>query len=140
MSLRGLVDELFVRWSSGNPDVIEPCFAQDAYLWDSVNGGFSGWPEIRQLYLESLMRWDNLCCVVTRSWPTDDVSIAFTWTITANVKDNRFGEHLRGAKCQFDGMSFIEFENQLVKREIEYFDRAAAARSIGLSVERVLFR
>ena len=135
-----LVEELFVRWSSGDPDIIEPCFTHDAYLWDSVNGGFSGWPQIRDLYLQSLERWDNLRCEVTRSWPSDETSIAFTWTITANVKDDRFGEHLRGAECHFDGMSYVEFEGGLVKREIEYFDRAAAARSIGLSVERVLFR
>lgn len=137
---RSLVDKLFILWGSDEPDLIEPYFHPDAYLWDSVNGGHSGWSEIRSLYVESLKRWADMRCVATRFWPADDNSISFTWTTTAKVNDDRFGAQFRGKECRFDGMSYIEFENGLIMREIEYFDRAAPARSIGLEVERVLFR
>ena len=137
---RSLVDQLFNIWGSDDLDLIEPFFHPDAYLWDSVNGGYSGWPEISGLYIESLKRWTDMRCVATRFWPADDTSISFTWTATAKVGDDRFGTQLRGAECQFDGMSYIEFEDGLILREIEYFDRAAPARSIGLEVEQVFFR
>jgi hypothetical protein len=138
--LRTLVDELFVAWSSSDPDKVEPHFHRDAYLWDSVNGGFTGWPAIRGLYEESLKRWNNLSCKVVQSWPARDNSIAFVWESSGLVADDRFGREKRGALCTFEGMAFIEFENDLVMREIEYFDRTAPARSIGFEVDRVIFR
>lgn len=138
--LRQLVDELFDKWSSGDPDQIQPLFHPDAFLWDSVNGGFKGWPAIRQLYVESLSRWDNLSCGVVRAWPEDTNSISFVWRTTAFVKGDRFGAEFRGAPCSFEGMAYIEFDNGLVMREIEYFDRGAPAQSLGFEVDRVIFR
>lgn len=137
---RKLVDDLFVSWSSGDPDKVRWHFHDDAYLWDSVNGGFNGWPAIRRLYEESLKRWDELSCKVVRSWPSSDSSIAFVWESSGLVADDRFGAERKGVRCTFEGMAYVEFENGLVKREIEYFDRTAPARSIGLEVDRVVFR
>jgi len=139
-TFRTLVDELFVSWSSGNPDEVQQHFHEDAYLWDSVNGGFNGWPAIRGLYEESLKRWHQLSCRVLQSWPALDGSIAFVWESSGLVADDRFGSERKGERCTFEGMAYIEFENGLVMREIEYFDRTAPARSIGLEVDRVILR
>lgn len=127
-----LVHALFDAWGSGDPAVIEPFFHPDAVLWDSVNGEFRGWPAIRDLYLASLERWDDLTTVATRFWHGADGSVAFTWTMTGRVADDRFGPERRGAHCTFDGMTYVVVEDGLVVEEIEYFDRAAAPRSIGL--------
>jgi len=130
--LRQLVEELFVAWSSGDPDAIEHHFQPEALLWDSVNGAFRGHAEIRALYVASLERWDDLTTHATRFWPPDDDSIAFTWTMSGKVADDRFGAELHGASASFDGMAYITFRDGLVAEEIEYFDRFGAPISLGL--------
>jgi hypothetical protein len=50
------------------------------------------------------------------------------------VLDERFGIDHIGARCRFDGMAYLVFEKGRVKEEIEFFDRGAAAISLGLDV------
>ena len=135
-----LVDTLFEAWSSGDPDAIGRHFHPDAVLWDSVNGAFHGLDAIRGLYVASLERWDDLTCRATRFWPPDERSIAFTWTMTGRVADDRFGPEHRGRMAEFSGMSYIAFEDGLVIEEIEYFDRCAPAASLGLAPTPLTFR
>jgi hypothetical protein len=49
------------------------------------------------------------------------------------VLDDRLGPEHRDAVCEFDGMSYVVIEDGLVREEIEFFDRAAAAGSLGLT-------
>lgn len=137
---RQLVDELFVSWSSQDPDRVEAHFHPEAVLWDSVNGECRGWPEIRNLYVASLERWDDLATRATRFWAGDDDDIAFTWRMTGRVADDRFGPEMRGRMANFEGMAHITFVDGLVLEEIEYFDRSAAALSLGLAIERLTYR
>lgn len=138
--LSDLVDELFTAWSSGDPDQVGEHFRPDAALWDSVNGWFRGWNEIRALYVASLERWDDLATRATRFWSADGGSIAFTWTMSGRVSDDRFGADYRGRLATFDGMAHITFADGLVLEEIEYFDRAGAASSLGLEIEMLRYR
>jgi uncharacterized protein (TIGR02246 family) len=128
-----LVNRLFDAWGSGDPDQVARLFHPDAVLRDTVNGEFRGWPAIRALYEESLERWGDVETRATRFWHgADDGSVAFTWTMSGRVLDDRLGPEHRDAVCSFDGMTYIVAENGLVREEIEYFDRAAPARSLGL--------
>lgn len=127
------IHALFDSWGSGDPDQVEPFFDDDTLLWDSVNGEFRGWPAIRSLYEASLERWHDLTTVATRFWHGVDGSVAFTWTMSGRVADDRFGPGFRGKTCSFDGMSYVTIQDGRVREEIEYFDRAAPAASIGLA-------
>lgn len=126
------VHRLFEAWSSGDPAAVDAHFHSDAVLRDSVNGEFCGIDAIRALYVASLERWDDLTTVATRFWHGADGTVAFTWTMHGRVKDDRLGPERRGALASFDGMTYLVVEGGLVREEIEYFDRAAAAISLGL--------
>jgi hypothetical protein len=65
--------------------------------------------------------------------PCVDGSVAFTWTMRGCVLDDRLGLHHRDAVCEFEDVSYVVGENGRVREEIEFFDRAAAASSIGLA-------
>ena len=47
--------------------------------------------------------------------------------------DDRLGPEHRDAVCSFEGMTYVVVEDGLVREEIEYFDRAAPAGSLGLT-------
>ena len=128
-----LIHRLFAVWSSGDPDQVAPFFHPDAVLRDSVNGEFRGWPAIRALYVASLERWGELETRATRFWHGTDGSVAFTWTMSGRVLDDRLGPEHRDAVCSFEGMTYVVVEDGLVREEIEYFDRAAPAGSLGLT-------
>ena len=127
------IHELFAAWSSGDPDQVDRWFRPDAVLRDSVNGEFRGIPAIRALYEASLDKWGELTTRATRFWHGSDGSVAFTWTMTGRVLDDRLGPENRDAVCEFEGMTYVVIEDGLVREEIEFFDRAAAARSLGLT-------
>ena len=112
---------------------MKPYFHHDAVLRDSVNGEFRGWPAIRALYEASLERWGEPTTEATRFWHGDDGSIAFTWTMRGRILDDRLGAQHRGAICEFEGMTYVVVEDGVVREEIEFFDRAAAAGSLGLT-------
>jgi ketosteroid isomerase-like protein len=126
------IHELFAAWSSGDPDQVAPYFHRDAILRDSVNGAFCGWPAIRALYVASLDRWGEPVTEATRFWHGADGSVAFTWTMRGRVLDDRLGPEHRDTMCEFEGMTYVVVEDGLVREEIEFFDRAAPAASIGL--------
>jgi ketosteroid isomerase-like protein len=126
------IHDLFAAWSSGDPDVVEPYFHPDAVLRDSVNGEFRGWPAIRQLYEASLERWGDPVTRATRFWHGADGSVAFAWTMSGSVLDDRFGPDYIGHTCEFEGMSYVVVQDGVVREEIEFFDRASAAGSLGL--------
>jgi ketosteroid isomerase-like protein len=128
-----LIHSLFEAWSSGDPERIKPYFHPDAVLRDSVNGELRGWPAIRALYVASLERWGELTTEATRFWHGDDGSVAFTWTMRGRILDDRLGPQHRGAVCEFEGMTYVIVQDGLVTEEIEFFDRAAAAGSLGLT-------
>jgi len=129
------VHELFSAWSSADPSLVASYFHPDAVLRDTVNGEFLGSDAIRTLYEMSLEKWDDLTMTADRFWHGADGSVAFTWTMTGRVADNRLGESYCGAVATFQGMAYIVFEEGLVKEEIEFFDRAGAATSLGLRTE-----
>lgn len=126
------IHALFTAWSSGDPEAVAPFFHDDAVLRDSVNGEFRGWDQICALYLASLDRWHDMTTAATRFWHGDDGSVAFTWTSTGRVADDRLGVERRGATARFDGMAHVTIEDGRVREEIEFFDRAAPAGSLGL--------
>ena len=128
-----LVHQVFAAWSSGDPDQVAPYFHPDAVLRDTVNGEFHGWPAIRDLYVGSLERWGELVTTASRFWHGSDDSVAFTWTMRGRVLDDRLGPEHRNEVCTFEGMTYVVVEDGLVREEIEYFDRAAPALSIGLA-------
>jgi ketosteroid isomerase-like protein len=127
------IHRLFAAWSSGDPDLVAPFFHPDAVLRDSVNGEYRGWPAIRALYVASLERWGELDTRATRFWHSHDGSVAFTWIMSGRVLDDRLGSEHRNAACSFEGMTYVVFEDGVVREEIEFFDRAAAAGSLGLT-------
>ena len=127
------IHRLFEAWSSGDPDRVAHFFHPDAVLRDSVNGEFRGWPAIRELYETSLDRWGELTTEATRFWHGDDGNVAFTWTIRGRILDDRLGPQHRNAVCSFEGMTYVVVEDGQVREEIEYFDRAAPAVSLGLT-------
>jgi ketosteroid isomerase-like protein len=127
------IHRLFDAWSAGDPDQVAPYFHPDAVLRDSVNGEYRGWPAIRALYVASLERWGELETRATRFWHGTDGSVAFTWTMSGRVLDDRLGPQHRNAVCKFEGMTYVVVEDGLVREEIEFFDRAAAAGSLGLT-------
>ena len=127
------IHRLFAAWSFGDADHVATFFHPDAVLRDTVNGEFRGWPAIRSLYLASLERWGDLETRATRFWHGADGSVAFTWTMAGRVLDDRLGSQHRNAVCTFEGMTYVVVEDGLVREEIEYFDRAAPASSLGLT-------
>jgi ketosteroid isomerase-like protein len=130
--MEAYVHALFEAWSSADPALVEPFFHGDALLRDNVNGEFRGWAQIRALYVASLERWHDMRTVATRFWHGTDGSVAFTWTMTGLVSDDRLGPERRGAAASFDGMAYLVVQDGRVSEEIEFFDRAAAAQSLGL--------
>jgi uncharacterized protein (TIGR02246 family) len=124
-----LVVRLFDAWSSGDPERVAALFQPDATFFDSVNGQFEGREAIKRFYAGSLEVWDDLETRPTRIWADGDTA-ACVWTMTGQMKDDRFGEGLAGSRARIDGMAWVRFVDGLVAHDEEYFDRAAALSSL----------
>jgi ketosteroid isomerase-like protein len=126
--------QLFVAWSSGDPDAPRPFLHDDAVLSDIVGGEFQGWTAIRAFFAHGLERWSELVLTPEEIW-TNDEGIALRWTMTAVVPDDRFGAGNEGRRWRSPGMSYLVFRGDKVAREVDYHDSAAVARSLGLTAE-----
>jgi hypothetical protein len=63
---------------------------------------------------------------------TNEKGVALSWVMSATVQDDAFGPDARGKKWRSEGMSFLEIDNGLVTREVDYHDSGAAPRSLGI--------
>lgn len=124
--------KLFAAWSSGDPDSPQPYLHDDAVLYDIVGGEYSGWPAIRAFFARGLEKWADLVLTPEQFW-TNDSGVALTWTMTGVVTDDSLGPENKGRQWRSEGMSYLVFEGDKVKREIDYHDSGAVPRSLGIS-------
>jgi hypothetical protein len=89
-----------------------------------------GWPAIRAFFAKGLEKWDDLVLAPEQYWTNDD-GVALSWLMTATVTDDRFGADQIGKTWSSEGMSFLVFEGDKVKREVDYHDSGARAKSLG---------
>ena len=126
-----LTEKLFAAWSSGNADAPKPYLAPDCILYDIVGGEHRGWETIRKFFAEGLVMWPDLVLLPDQYWVSDK-GVALTWVMSATVQDNAFGPEARGRKWRSEGMSFLEFGNGVVTREVDYHDSGAITKSLGI--------
>ena len=123
--------DLFAAWSSGDADAPEPYLRPDATLYDIVGGEHRGWPAIRAFFAAGLERWPDLVLAPEAYW-TNDTGVALSWVMTASVPDERLGAANVGRTWRSEGMTHLELDGTTVVREVDYHDRGAIARSLGL--------
>lgn len=124
--------KLFAAWSSGDADAPEQYMHDDAVLYDIVGGEYQGWPAIRDFFARGLEKWADLVLTPELFW-TSDSGVALTWTMTGVVTDDSLGPEHKGRQWRSEGMSYLVFEGTKVKREIDYHDSGAVARSLGIN-------
>ena len=124
-----LAENLFAAWSSGDAEAPKPYLSPDCVLSDIVSGDFVGWDAIREFFAEGLETWPDLVLAPEEYW-LNDKGVALTWVMTATVKDDEFGQELRGHKWTSLGMSSLDIENGVVIREVDYHNVAAMPRPL----------
>jgi len=125
-----LVRALFAAWSSRDPDAPRPYLTDDAVLDDVIGGVHRGWPAIRAYFARGLASWPDLRLVPSGEWWHRDDGLAFTWVMSATVPDDRFGASAVGRLWQAPGMSYVVFDGDLVRLEVDYHDAGSRARSL----------
>jgi SnoaL-like domain len=125
-----VVQALFAAWSSGDPDAPRPYLTDDAVLDDVIGGRYRGWPAIRAYFARGLASWPDLRLVPDGGWWQRDDGLAFTWVMSATVHDDRFGEGTAGRRWQAPGMSYVVFDGDRVRLEVDYHDGGSRARSL----------
>ena len=131
-----LAEELFGAWSSGDGDAPAPFFHPDGVLYDIIGGRYEGWPAIRAYFANGLVKWPDLVLKPDGFW-TNDRGVAVRWVMTATITDPApFGEAFVGRVWSSEGMTFLDIEDGKVRLEVDYHDRAASARSLGIDVKR----
>ena len=129
-------EDLFGAWSSGDPDAPAPFFHPDGVLYDIIGGRYEGWPAIRAYFANGVRKWPDLVLKPDGFW-TNDRGVAVRWVMTATVTDPvTFGEAYVGRMWSSEGMTFLDIEDGLVRLEVDYHDRAASTRSLGIEVKR----
>ena len=127
-----LAGQLFAAWSSGDPDAPEPFLTADTVLYDIVGGEHGGWPAIRAFFAAGVKAWPDLVLAPDEFW-TNERGVALRWVMTASVSDERFGAEHVGKQWRSEGMSWLVYdENDRVTREVDYHDRNAIPRSLGI--------
>lgn len=129
-----IAEKLFAAWSSGDADAPKPFLAPDCVLYDIVGGEHIGWAKIKDFFAAGLKTWPDLVLLPDEYW-TSEKGIAMSWVMSATVQDDAFGPQARGRKWRSEGMSFLEFSNGVVTREVDYHDSGAVAKSLGISPE-----
>jgi ketosteroid isomerase-like protein len=127
-----LATDLFAAWSSGDADAPERFLHSDAVLHDIVGGSHSGWPAIRAFFAKGLTVWTDLVLAPEQFWVSDD-GVALSWEMSATVPPSlaeRFGADNVGRRWRSDGMTWLRIEDGLVRREVDYHDSGAIARSL----------
>lgn len=123
------VRDIFAAWSSGDADAPEQYFHPDAVLDDIEGGAHHGWRDIRDFFAGGLVHWPDLELIPERFW-TNDQGVALTWTMSATINDDRFGAQNKGKKWRSPGMSFVEFDGDRVRLEVDYHTRSQVAKSL----------
>ena len=127
---RDLVERLFAAWSSGDPDAPRDLLQPDAVLDDSIGGVYRGWDAIRAYFARGLEHWPDLELVPSGQWWSRDDGLALTWTMSATVRDDRWGPGTAGRRWSVPGMSYVVFRDDLVVHEVDYHDGGARERSL----------
>jgi SnoaL-like domain len=131
-----LAEELFGAWSSGSADAPAEFFHSDGVLYDIIGGRYEGWPAIRAYFANGLVKWPDLVLKPDGFW-TNDKGVALRWVMTATITSPAtFGEQFVGRVWKSEGMTLLDIEDGLVRLEVDYHDRAAAPRSLGIEVLR----
>ena len=131
-----LADELFGAWSSGDADAPASFFHPDGVLYDIIGGRYEGWPAIRAYFANGLVKWPDLVLKPDGFW-TNDRGVAVRWVMTATIPGpGPFGAEFVGKVWSSEGMTFLDIEDGKVRLEVDYHDRAAAPRSLGIEVKR----
>lgn len=117
-------------WSSGDLDAPARYLAPDAVLIDVIGGEYRGWPAIRAYFGRGLSQWPDLTLVPDGEYWHRPDGLAFTWEMSATVRDDRFGAQHRGKRWRAPGMSYVVFDGELIVREVDYHDGGSRQRSL----------
>lgn len=126
-----IVRDIFAAWSSGDADAPERFFHHDAVLEDIEGGRHEGWVTIRDFFAAGLVKFPDLVLLPERFW-TNETGVALTWTMSATVTTDDFGPGNKGRKWSSPGMSFIEFDGDKVRLEVDYHTRTQMLKSLGI--------
>ena len=127
-----LARDLFAAWSSGDADAPAAYMHPDATLYDIVGGEHVGWPAIRAFFANGLVRWPDLVLLPDEYW-TNERGVALRWVMSATVSDPAmFGADAVGKKWSSEGMTWLVVEDGQVTREVDYHDRGAMTKSLGI--------
>lgn len=124
------VEGLFAAWSSADPDAPRPHLTADAVLDDVIGGVHRGWPAIRAYFARGLASWPDLRLEPTGEWWSRPDGLAFTWVMSATMPDDRFGAGTTGHRWRAPGMSYVAFDGDLIRLEVDYHDGGSRARSL----------
>ena len=124
-----VVRDIFAAWSSGDADAPERFFHPDAVLEDIEGGKHTGWSNIREFFANGLKKFPDLVLLPERFW-TSDSGVALTWTMSASLTDASLGAEHVGKRWSSPGMSFIEFDGDRVRLEVDYHTRSQILKSL----------
>ena len=120
--------QVFANWSS-RPEDNEPLFHPDAVLVDIVAGTHDGWPAMAAFFAKGLGYWQDMRFELHEFWE-NETGVACSWTMTAVVPDDRFGEDKRGRTWSAPGMSSLTIVDGKVSREADHWNSGSIAASL----------
>jgi steroid delta-isomerase-like uncharacterized protein len=121
---------LFAAWSSGDADAPQEFLTADAVLHDVTDGrDKSGWAAIRAFFGLALKVWPDVVLEPQEYW-TSERGVALRWSMSATSHDGIYGAENDGKKWHSEGMSYLEFRDGKVCRELDYHDAGAGRRSL----------
>lgn len=119
---QGFIDALHELEQSGDPAALVARYADDCEVGNiTATSSFHGhdgarrfWSEHRQLFDELQSKFRNVI--------VDDQRAALEWTIEGRAAD--------GGDLAFSGVTLLEFQGELVKRSMAYFDPRQLGRQL----------
>lgn len=97
-----------------------------------VGGEHTGWSAIRALFANGIAVWPDLVLAPEQFWTSDD-GVSLGWVMSATITEAvaaRFGADNVGRQRRSEGMTWLRIDSGRVRREVDYHDSGAIARSL----------
>jgi hypothetical protein len=125
-------DLLWEGVCSLDADAPEAFLHPDAVLYDIVGDEHTRWSAIRAFFANGIVVWPDLVLAPEQFW-TSDGGVSLSWVMSATITEAvtaRFGADDVGRQWRSEGMTWLRIDSGRVRREVDYHDSGAIARSL----------
>lgn len=132
--IRNAVDALMRAWSDHDLEGVLALFAQDCVYEDVALGMvFRGKEELRGFATHNFASVPDFRCTLVKCFPGRDCAAVENELSGTPVQDPA-GRPLPGDRSfKLRGVTILEFEHGLIRRNADYWDSASAMQQLGLA-------